>query len=39
MSVMNKTYFGEGLIDIMDAKEVVTDEFIIKVRNDATIPD
>ena len=32
MSVMNKTYFGEGLIDVMDAKEVVTDEYIIKVR-------
>lgn len=31
MSVMNKTYFGEGLIDVMDAKEVVTDEFVIKV--------
>jgi hypothetical protein len=31
MSAMNKTYFGEGLIDVMDAKEVVSDEFVIKV--------
>lgn len=31
MSEMNKTYFGEGLIDVMDAREVVTDEQIIKV--------
>ena len=31
MSAMNKTYFGEGLIDVMDAKEIVSDEQIIKV--------
>jgi protein arginine N-methyltransferase 3 len=30
MSTMNSTYFGEGLIDVQEAKEIVTNEFIIK---------
>jgi hypothetical protein len=31
MSTMGTTYFDEGQIDINEAKEVVTNEFIIKV--------
>ena len=31
MSTMGTSYFDEGQIDINEAKEVVTNEFIIKV--------
>jgi hypothetical protein len=31
MSTMNSTYFDEGLIDINAAKEIVTNEVVIKV--------
>jgi protein arginine N-methyltransferase 3 len=30
MSTMNSSYFGEGLIDVNSAKEIVTNEHIIK---------
>lgn len=30
MSTMNSSYFGEGLIDVNNAKEIVTNEYIIK---------
>jgi protein arginine N-methyltransferase 3 len=31
MTVMKPTYFEEGLVEIVDAKEVVTDEYVVKV--------
>ena len=31
MSTMNTTYFDDGLIDVNEAKEIVTNECIIKV--------
>jgi hypothetical protein len=31
MATMNSTYFDEGQIDLNEAKEIVTNEFIIKV--------
>jgi protein arginine N-methyltransferase 3 len=31
MSTMNTTYFDDGLIDVNEAKEIVTNECVIKV--------
>lgn len=31
MTAMNQVYFNEGLVEYVDAKEVVTDECIVRV--------
>jgi hypothetical protein len=31
MSIMNPTYFDEGLVEHVDAQEVVTSEHIVRV--------
>jgi hypothetical protein len=32
MTVMKPTYFEEGLVEIVSPKEIVTDEYVVKVR-------
>lgn len=31
MSVMNSVYYDDGIVEVVDAEEIASDEFIVKV--------
>lgn len=33
MTAMDSVYFGEGLVEYVDDKEIVTDEFVVRVSS------
>jgi protein arginine N-methyltransferase 3 len=37
MTAMDKVYFDEGLVEVVDASEIVTDDAVVRVSSTATL--